>query len=176
MNSALSSLQVPGNEVLYSPPLSRNPADVHHRYLPGSCIFVPKILSPEHPSLCDDIEKSRTALNVSCCFITCKELKLAVVSFYKSPSTKYGVVLDDFCQVLFKHVNDMWSFFYGIILSCLNADVPIKRVYCKYSKCPTPWMTSEILATIHEKNKAKHMAECSGDSDDVLRYKRLKNR
>ena len=41
--------------------------------------------------------------------------KLAVISFYRSPSTKYGVVLDDFCQVLSKHVNAMWSFFYGII-------------------------------------------------------------
>lgn len=23
-------------------------------------------------------------------------------------------------------------------LSCLNTNVPLKRVYCKYSKCPTP--------------------------------------
>ena len=77
VNSASPSLQVPGYEMFYSPPLPRNPADVHHRYLPGSCMFVPKILSPEHPSLCDDIEKSRTALNVSCCFITCKKLEVS---------------------------------------------------------------------------------------------------
>ena len=64
---------------------------------------------------------------------------------------------------IFDDVNDMWSFFYGIILSCLNANVLMKRVYCKYSKCPTPWITFEILAAIHEKNKAKCMAERSGD-------------
>ena len=302
VNTALPSLQVPGYEVFYSPPLPRNPIDAHHRYLPGSCMFIPTILSPEHPPLCDDIERSCMALNVSCCFVTCKNLKLAVVSFYRSPSTKYGVVLDDFCQVLsrlllsvrhvilagdvnidlfadsaakaayndllidfrlrqlilepsrvtdtsstlidhiictvdlpvldiqqavglsdhrvqivdfdiviqrspaefrwirpFRHccwgtirsslstalwstmnvfddVNDMWGFFYGIILSCLNAHVPMKTVYCKYSKRPTPWITPEILAAICEKNKAKRIAEHSGDAGNITRYKRLKNR
>ena len=57
-----------------------------------------------------------------------------------------------------------------ILSQCRCSYEVMKGVYCKYSKCPTPWMTSEILqlVAIHEKNKAKHMAECSGDSDDVL--------
>ena len=45
---------------------------------------------------------------------------------------------------VFDDVYDIWGFFYGIILSCLNANTPMKRVYCKYSKCPTPWITSEL--------------------------------
>ena len=66
--------------------------------------------------------------------------------------------------------------FYEIIMSCLNVYALMKRVYCKYSKHPTPWIIPGILATICGKNKAKCLAECSGDAGNILRYKRLKNR
>ena len=63
-------------------------------------VYTYNIVSRASIIMYDDIERSCTALNVSCCFLTCKYLKLAVVSFCRSPSTKYWVVLDDFCQVL----------------------------------------------------------------------------
>ena len=48
-NTALPSLQVPGYEVFYSPPLPCNPADVHYRYLPGHvCLYLQYSLQSIH--------------------------------------------------------------------------------------------------------------------------------
>ena len=40
--------------------------------------------------------------------------------------------------------DDMWSFFSQIVTYCLDKYVPLKKVKSKYSKCPTPWLTSEL--------------------------------
>ena len=42
----------------------------------------------------------------------------------------------------------MWSFFSQIVTSCLDRYVPFKKVKSKYSKRPTPWITSEIMSAI----------------------------
>ena len=35
-----------------------------------------------------------------------------------------------------------------IVISCLERYVPFKKVKSKYSKRPTPWITSEIMSAI----------------------------
>ena len=81
-------LTVPGYQAFYSPPIPRGTctATGGKSFLPGSCLFVPESLSPQHPQLCDDIEQSCVLLNVSCCFLQCQHFKVAVASVYCSPS------------------------------------------------------------------------------------------
>ena len=75
---------------------------------------------------------------------------------------------------LFDDINDMWEYFYGIIQSCMNSYniIPLKTVRHKYSKQPTPWLTSDILNVIQAKFKAKRHAERTRDPDY---YKIIKN-
>ena len=70
--------------------------------LPGSCIFVSGVLLPDHPVICTEIEDSCQNLNISCCFVTCKFRRLAVVSIYCSPSTCPRACLQEFCTLLDK--------------------------------------------------------------------------
>jgi len=65
-------------------------------------MFVDDMLLPEHPPICDEIEKSSSTLNITCCFITCASRKMIVVSLYRSPSTELSVGLYDLGQLLSK--------------------------------------------------------------------------
>ena len=76
---------------------------------------------------------------------------------------------------LFDDIDDMWEYFYGIIQSCMDGYIPLKRVHLKYSKRPTPWLIPDILCAIQTKYKAKHLAECTCDPADVAHYKSIKN-
>ena len=62
-------LTIPGNQVFYSPPTNRNGDSIGKNFLPGSCLLVPDLLTPQYPPICDDIEQSSSVLNVSCCFL-----------------------------------------------------------------------------------------------------------
>ena len=48
--------------------------------VPGSSIFVSTLLQPEHPPICDVIERSCSVINISSCFVTCKYHRVAVLS------------------------------------------------------------------------------------------------
>ena len=41
-------------------------------------MFVADMLLPEHPPICDDIEKLSSVFNITCCLITCGFQKMAV--------------------------------------------------------------------------------------------------
>ena len=70
------------------------------RLLPGSCLFVPELLSPQHPPMCVDIEQSCVSLKVSCCFIKCRNFKMVVASIYRSPSAEYNQCVADLHTLL----------------------------------------------------------------------------
>ena len=302
LKPGLPQPQFSGFQAYFAPHLRRSSSCSMQSFLPGSCLFVSSMLSPEHPSMCDDIEHSLVSLNVSCCFITCRQQRIAVACVYRSPSAGDLTGLEDFIQLLsmlslstrhivlagdinidlfressinskhcdilsdfglvqlvngpsrvtdvsatlidhvlcssdvsilrsvqavglsdhririveldidiqrchnvcrnvrsfrkyncdgirdclanapwsvmsiFDDVDEMWEFFSYIIQSCLDQFVPLKRIYCKYSKRHTPWLLSEIMLAIREKHKAKQEAECSGNPDDLTRYKCLKNK
>ena len=38
---------------------------------------------------------------------------------------------------LFDDIDDMWEYFYGIVQSCMNNYIPLKRMRLKYSKLET---------------------------------------
>ena len=57
----------------------------------------------------------------------------------------------------------------------MNNYIPLKRMRLKYSKRPTPWLTSDILFAIQTKYKAKRVAERTCDSVNIARYKTIKN-
>ena len=68
----------------------------------------------------------------------------------------------------FPCVNDNYvGVFYGILHQCLDSYVSLKKIYCKYSKRHTPWLTDELLSEINAKNKAKRLAEHSKDPSDI---------
>ena len=74
----------------------------------GSAVFVFSALKPEHPDICDTVEKSCSVLNVACCFVTYKVHRVAIVSVYCSPSTSFANFFIDFYCVmsdLLSHVN-----------------------------------------------------------------------
>ena len=91
---------MPGYQVFYSPFISRSNVTNDDRFLPGSCLFVPGMLLPQHPPLCVDIEQSCVSLNVSCCFIQCKHFKKVVASIYRSPSTDFKQCIHDLYTLL----------------------------------------------------------------------------
>ena len=68
------------------------------------------------------------------------------------------------------------GFFQAILQHCLDQYVPFKKVYCKYSKRPTPWLTPELFTAIHDKQKAKVRTECARDPGNFEQYRRLKNK
>lgn len=77
---------------------------------------------------------------------------------------------------LYDSVNDMWSFFQGILFDCLESFAPVKTVICSNSHHrPTPWLSSSLLEDIKKKQRAKRKAKLTGTSDDIMNYKRLKN-
>ena len=76
---------------------------------------------------------------------------------------------------IYDDIAEKWEFFFScIIQSCLDQFVLQKRVHCKYSKHDTPWLSPEIMSAIREKHKAKRATECSGNINDLARYKHLK--
>ena len=76
---------------------------------------------------------------------------------------------------VYNSVNDMWFFFKGILLDCLNTFAPAKSIRCKSSHhCPTPWLSPSLLEAIKKKQQAKRKAERTGVSDDIKNYRRLK--
>ena len=52
-------------------------------------------------------------------------------------------------------IEDMWYFLKSSLYYILDEYAPLKSVVSKLSKCPTPWITPELLQAIKEKNKAK---------------------
>ena len=66
--------------------------------------------------------------------------------------------------------------FLRILRQCLDSYIPLKKIYRKYSKRHTPWLTDELLSKIHAKNKAKRHAEHSKDPSDIFQYKVVKNK
>ena len=78
---------------------------------------------------------------------------------------------------IYDNVDDMWSFFYGVLHDCLNTFAPAKSINCKTRfHCPTPWLSPSLLLDIKKKHQARRKAEKTGSDDDVLYYKKLKNR
>ena len=77
---------------------------------------------------------------------------------------------------VYDDVDDMWDFFVSILYQCLDTYAPSCTVPVKYSRRPTPWMTSDLLVIIKQKLKAKKRAESSGLDADFLYYRQLKNR
>ena len=76
---------------------------------------------------------------------------------------------------IFDDIEDMWGFFHSILQSSLDTYAPLKRIWCKYFKRPTPWLTQDILSAISAKHKAKRTAECTHDPGDVDCHKSIKN-
>ena len=75
----------------------------------------------------------------------------------------------------FDNIDDVWTFFVTIIDWCLDQYFPLKRISCKTTQCHTPWMSDDIMAAIRQKNRAKHVAEKTGDTVYFSIYKRMKN-
>jgi len=94
--------QFPGYDFYCSPDHFRIDGTGRASRLPGSCIFVSGALMSDHPTICTEIEDSCQSLNVSCCFITCKFHRLAVVSIYRSPSTCPDAGLQELSTLLDK--------------------------------------------------------------------------
>jgi len=68
--------------------------------------------------------------------------------------------------LIYDDIDDMWIFFQATLQHCLDHFVPIKKVYCKYSRQPTPWLTLELFTAIYDKQRAKACAECTRDPSD----------
>ena len=67
------------------------------------------------------------------------------------------------------------GFFSTVIFTCLDKHFPLRKVSFKYSRRHTPWFSEDIKKAIQQKNKARMVAEHSGNPDDFLVYRKLKN-
>ena len=75
---------------------------------------------------------------------------------------------------LFTNPNDCWLFLRGQIITCLDTMCPIKKRKNRVNN--DPWLSDEILESMHEKNRAWKKAKKTRNPDDVLTAKRLRNR
>ena len=66
-------------------------------------------------------------------------------------------------------------FFHHLLQECLSSFLPLRPIFSKRSKRPTPWFTPEIADKIKAKNKGKHLFERMQLESDKARYKKLKN-
>ena len=90
------------------------------RPLPGSCLFVSNTLSPSHSALCETVEQSTTCLNVTCCFVSIQHSQTAVLSAYRSPSTRCTAAMTELQSILMQlspHVK------YVIVAGDFNIDL-----------------------------------------------------
>ena len=60
-------------------------------------------------------------------------------------------------------------------MESLHLNAPLKRIYSKKSKRPTPWISDAILEKIKLKNKVKCSAEKSGNPADKEAFRKCKN-
>ena len=77
---------------------------------------------------------------------------------------------------IFDDINDKWHFFKSRLYYALNQYAPLKRVVSKCSKWPTPWLTDDLLLAIKEKQHTKRRAARTHHPDDMVVYKKLKNK
>ena len=61
---------------------------------------------------------------------------------------------------IYDDIDDMWE---ATLQYCLDQYVPFKKVYSKYSRQPTLWLTPELFTAIHNNQRAKVHAECIRD-------------
>ena len=64
----------------------------------------------------------------------------------------------------------------GIFHTILDTFVPLRRVYSRKSKRPTPWFSTVISNLIKLKNRAKKRADQSKAESDQVAYKKHKNK
>ena len=76
----------------------------------------------------------------------------------------------------FEDINDQWAFFHTILEECLHIFVPLRKVYSRKSKRPTPWFLTDISNLIKLKNKAKKRADRSKAESDQAVYKNYRNK
>ena len=72
----------------------------------------------------------------------------------------------------FDNIDNVWTFF---VTRCLDKHFPLKRISCKMTKRHTPWMSDDIMVAVCQKNRAKHVAEKTGDTVNFSIHKRMKN-
>ena len=58
-------------------------------------------------------------------------------------------------MAVYDDVDDKWDFFKTILLDALDAFAPLREVFSKKSKRPTPWFSDILSEKIKLKNKAK---------------------
>ena len=74
----------------------------------GSCVFVSKVSIPEHPPVCDAIERSCSFLNLSCCLVSCKRRCTVISSIYRS--SVWYVVAVTVCSTIVPFMRVGWGF------------------------------------------------------------------
>jgi len=122
------ALAMDGFSEFYSPLLCR--PDNSNSFLPGSCMFVSCSLNPEQTAICHKVANGCSVLNVTCCFISCKFQRTAVISVYRSSSTCVSSAIHDLRSVLLELSHHVKFF---IIVDNLNinllCDSKIKEEY-----------------------------------------------
>ena len=76
----------------------------------------------------------------------------------------------------FDEIEDMWHFFKSSLFCVLDEHAPLILVVSKFSKRPTPWMISELLQAIKEKDKAMRRVAKTKDAADIVLYRKFKNK
>ena len=69
--------------------------------------------------------------------------------------------------------NECWGFIYRAITSKLDRMCPLKKRKVKQSN--EPWLTNGILEAIFDKDQAWKLAKRTGDANDIIRAKRMRN-
>ena len=72
-------------------------------------------------------------------------------------------------------IDDKSEFLQQILLLSLNEFAPLHIVNCKNSGRSNPWFSDSIARMTKEKQKARHLAQRTGNVDNWSTYRRLKD-
>ena len=113
--------------------------------------------------------KSKTQSNGNHCYISSRNVKKIDIVRFIDDLNK--ISLDETLQKTSTHeAYDTWV---SKIRSLLDKHAPIKRKRVRSKN--SPWMTSEILNLIREREKAKHNAKRINTNEEWSKVKRLRN-
>ena len=76
---------------------------------------------------------------------------------------------------VYDNIDDKWDFFKTILLDVLDAFAPLREVFSKNSRRPTPWFSDALSEKIKLKNRTKQKFDRSDDPGDKLIFQKLKN-
>ena len=102
-------------------------------------------------------------------------VKMRTLKRYNKDDFQKSLLDTDWSSVLLcDNVSDAWDSFKSLFLAAVNNIAPVKEVRIKQRT--EPWITSEILESINERDRAFHLFKRDKSDDNFMKFKLIRNK